>query len=389
MNLNQAVPSANKAFSFCCLPTAFFSREEYRSLSLEAVVLYSLMLDRLSLSAKHGWVDSEGRVYIVFSRSEAAQMLRCGEKKATQVYQELEKAGLIERKKQGQGNLTVIYLFDFSDNSSAEDAPTEEAPVEGAPAEDTPAEDECVEEETAPSIQTGQNDTSRQVEMTSLDRSKSPVKEGEGGVTGQNDTSRQVKTTRLDRSKRPPIQTNINQTNTNQTDILLPPTPLTEREGGSSSRSRREDEEEVRGQIGYDGLWAQQTEAGRSYLTALVTWLAEIKQSARRSPNRTVAVGGSTYTCAVLAQELEGVTAGHIEHTLAVLTSAQSIANPRSYALTVLLNALRTPLPAQCQTGGSAPARHFGRTVPFDPQPTSERIQQNNDWLDSFLAGMA
>ena len=384
MNLNQAVPSANKAFSFCCLPTAFFSREEYRSLSLEAVVLYSLMLDRLSLSAKHGWVDSEGRVYIAFPRAEAAQALRCSTKTATRVFQELEDAKLIERKKEdGPGSRTIVYLFDFLGNSSAEDAPAEDAPVEGASAEDTPAEGAPAEGAPVPQEAEGGQNFPTPGEKTSPPGDKiSPPR-------GQNFPTPGDKISPPQGTKFPPIQTNINQTNTNQTDILLPPTPLTEREGGSSSRSRREDEEEVRGQIGYDGLWAQQTEAGRSYLTALVTWLAEIKQSARRSPNRTVAVGGSTYTCAALAQELAGVTAGHIEHTLAVLTSAQSIANPRSYALTVLLNALRTPLPAQCQTGGSAPARHFGRTVPFDPQPTSERIQQNNDWLDSFLAGMA
>ncbi|HCO62505.1 MAG TPA: hypothetical protein DIT49_03560, partial [Clostridiales bacterium] len=85
---------------------------------------------------------SEGRVYIAFPRAEAAQALRCSTKTATRVFQELEDAKLIERKKEdGPGSRTIVYLFDFLGNSSAEDAPAEDAPAEGASAEGAPAED--------------------------------------------------------------------------------------------------------------------------------------------------------------------------------------------------------------------------------------------------------
>ena len=69
-------------------------------------MLYGLMLDRMGLSVRNGWLDSEGRVYIYFTLDDALAMLGCGKDKAVRLFKELDVSGgigLIERRKQGQG----------------------------------------------------------------------------------------------------------------------------------------------------------------------------------------------------------------------------------------------------------------------------------------------
>ena len=54
-------------FSFYRIPKVLFTEERFRSVSAEAKVLYGLLLDRMSLSCKNGWLDKEERVYIIFT----------------------------------------------------------------------------------------------------------------------------------------------------------------------------------------------------------------------------------------------------------------------------------------------------------------------------------
>ena len=46
-------------FSFYRIPKVLFTEERFRSVSAEAKVLYGLLLDRMSLSCKNGWLDKE------------------------------------------------------------------------------------------------------------------------------------------------------------------------------------------------------------------------------------------------------------------------------------------------------------------------------------------
>ena len=98
-------------------------------LSLEATTLYSLMLDRVGLSAKNGWTDSLGRVFIYFVQKDVQKLLRCGHNRATAFMRELECFGLIERKRQGLGKPAMIYVKNFSGcgNDAAPQNETNEA----------------------------------------------------------------------------------------------------------------------------------------------------------------------------------------------------------------------------------------------------------------------
>ena len=53
-------------FSFYKIPKLLFTEEYFKKISVEAKVLYGLMLDRMSLSMKNQWMDDEGRLtYII------------------------------------------------------------------------------------------------------------------------------------------------------------------------------------------------------------------------------------------------------------------------------------------------------------------------------------
>lgn len=57
----------SEQFSFYRIPKVLFTEERFKNISAEAKVLYGLLLDRMSLSAKNGWQDKENRVYIIFT----------------------------------------------------------------------------------------------------------------------------------------------------------------------------------------------------------------------------------------------------------------------------------------------------------------------------------
>ena len=101
-------------FSFIRVPTVLFSDEQFKNMSAEAKVLYGILLKRMDLSAKNGWLDGQGRVYIICTLEEIMETLNCGNQKAVKLLEELEaKSGLIERKRQGLGKPNLIYVKNF------------------------------------------------------------------------------------------------------------------------------------------------------------------------------------------------------------------------------------------------------------------------------------
>ena len=103
-------------YSFYKIPKFLFTEEYFKKVSVEAKVLYGLMLDRMSLSMKNQWFDTEGRAYIYYSLEDIMDALGCSNKKAISIMKELDiesGIGLIEKKRQGQGKPTMIYLKQF------------------------------------------------------------------------------------------------------------------------------------------------------------------------------------------------------------------------------------------------------------------------------------
>ena len=159
----------SEQFSFYRIPKALFSDPMFRDLSVEAKLLYGMMLDRMALSKQSGWVDRQGHVYIYFVYTDIQEQLGCGHNKAIKLLKDLDDFGLIQRKKQGLGRPDMIYVMNFV---------------------------------------TGQENTP-----------KEEVKTSENGKSGLPETGTQ------DFPKGEPNKTDIIKTDMNHTDILYPPAP--------------------------------------------------------------------------------------------------------------------------------------------------------------------
>ena len=120
MILDYFYGQAGELFSFYRIPKALFQEPRFQSLSTDAKTLYGILLDRMSLSVKNGWLDEQNRVFILFTIEDVKRALCCADNKATKLLRELEKFGLIERKRRGQGKPSLVYVKNFSAESSKE-----------------------------------------------------------------------------------------------------------------------------------------------------------------------------------------------------------------------------------------------------------------------------
>ena len=66
-------------------------------LSHTAKLLYTLLLDRATLSQKNNWMDAQGRIYVVYPLSKLSKDLRYSLSSITRAFAELENAQLVER----------------------------------------------------------------------------------------------------------------------------------------------------------------------------------------------------------------------------------------------------------------------------------------------------
>ena len=122
----------SQQFTYFRIPRLLITSPRFKNLSVEAKLLYGMMLDRMSLSVKNEWYDEDGRVYIYFTVEEICEDMNCGRDKAMKLLGELDTrkgAGLIERVKQGQGKPTKLYVKRFT---------TREIPPKPEPQPDPP-----------------------------------------------------------------------------------------------------------------------------------------------------------------------------------------------------------------------------------------------------------
>ena len=115
-------------YTFYRIPKALFTENHFQALSCEAKVLYGMMLDRLGLSIRNQWFDSQGRAYIIFTVEDVMGVMGCQSQKAVRLMKELDTAdgiGLIEKKRIGLGRPNRIYVKNFMvrGNGGSENGP--------------------------------------------------------------------------------------------------------------------------------------------------------------------------------------------------------------------------------------------------------------------------
>ena len=73
MSYDYFYGQSGELFSYFRIPKALFQDSRFRQLSTDARTLYGILLDRMSLSVKNGWLDEQGRVYIIYTVREVQE----------------------------------------------------------------------------------------------------------------------------------------------------------------------------------------------------------------------------------------------------------------------------------------------------------------------------
>jgi len=111
-------------FSFYRIPRTLVKDKRFKGLSSDAKLLYGMMLDRMSLSIKNGWLDDRNRAYIIYTVENIMEDLGCAKGTCVKIMKELDSEkgiGLIEKKRRGLGKPDIIYVKNFSSIGAGRD----------------------------------------------------------------------------------------------------------------------------------------------------------------------------------------------------------------------------------------------------------------------------
>ena len=280
----------SEQFSYFRIPRLLITSPRFKGLSTDAKLLYGMLLDRMSLSAKNGWYDEQSRVYIYYTADEIRSDMGCGNDKALKLLAELDTkkgVGLIERIKQGQGKPTKIYVKRFT---------TRELPT------DT----------TEPSPQ--YPDTGRGADLDFSDFQ-----------TSEKSMSRPRQTRCADLGK-----ADANYPNRNKPEFSYPDPSIASRK---QEMERYECRKEVMEQIDYLSLQ-------KRYPYDDVDCLLELIVDILCSTAATIRVGGDILPAGAVKERYRQLDVAHIEYVIEGLRQTTTkIRNIRAYLLTTLYNA--------------------------------------------------
>lgn len=284
-------------FSFYRIPRELVTGDRFKRLSTDAKLLYGLLLDRMGLSAKNGWYDENGRVFIYYTLDEIQDDLSCGHEKAVKLLSELDSGkgfGLIERVKQGQGRPTKIFVKRFTTRAVP--------PQPVAP-------------QAVPRLPIFGSQDFGKAEVKSSEKQKSRLPVFGSADFGKSDAS---------------------YIESNQTDsIQLNPSihPSVSSLDGSRLMDRSDCQEEVRENIQYEELC-------RQYNFEDVDEVVELICDVLCTTRPTVRIGGEDIPTAQAQDRFYRLDHGHLEYVFDCLRrNTTQIRNIRAYLLTALYNA--------------------------------------------------
>ena len=103
----------NTNFTYIQMPLFLFTCDRYISLSSNAKLLYSIILNRMKLSEKNKEkFQDENGIFVYFSNTSIMENINCSKNTATHILNELEQAGLIRKEYQKRGLPLKIYVND-------------------------------------------------------------------------------------------------------------------------------------------------------------------------------------------------------------------------------------------------------------------------------------
>ena len=209
-------------FNFIRIPKAMIVDPMFADLSVNAKLLYGVLLDRMNLSMKNRWFDSENRVYIIYQIAEIMEDFNFSKKTAVRYLNELENFGLVEKKRRGLGLPSLLYVKNFvvfQDHSEPDDTDFDDV-AEDDNLNENMETSRGIQRETSRGVGTH---TSRSVDMETSKGVQKETLRGVGTYTSRSGdvetsksvrqvTSRGVKSELQEVTKRGPL---ISKTNSN------------------------------------------------------------------------------------------------------------------------------------------------------------------------------
>lgn len=319
-------------FNFIRIPKAMIVDPMFEDLSVNAKLLYGVLLDRMNLSMKNRWFDSENRVYIIYQIAEIMEDFNFSKKTAVRYLNELENFGLVEKKRRGLGLPSLLYVKNFvvfQDHSEPDDTDFDDV-----------AEDDNLNEnmETSRGIQ---GETSRGVRTYT---SRSVDMETSKGV--QKETLRGAKSELQEVTKRGPLisKTNSNNININNTkesnNILSNPIVKNAVDGmGREEESLFEKYTKmVKDNIDYDVL------ISRHYLEkSMIDGIVNLIVETIISENDYIIISSTKFPKEAVKSRFSKLDISHIEYVLECMNhNTTNIKNIKKYLLAALYNAPTT-----------------------------------------------
>ena len=366
-------------YSFYRVPKVLFTEPCFKTLSCEAKVLYGLMLDRMSLSIKNRWLDSEDRVYIIFTVEEIAELMNCGTQKAVKLVKELDSSngiGLIEKKRLGLGKPNVIYVKNFMIREVPDQKPTGNCADLQSEQEDhkkiadlqskQERHKECanlqqeaenkgktgiflncenhhsgvvkttIQDYGESQFQNSENHNSRMVETTNPEFPESQFQNSE------NHHSRIVEITNPEYPKSQSNNTDINKTENNETESgnILSNLICPEKEKTIDEIEQRNTYREIiRENISYE-CFRNDTPHAREEVDELVELMVEVMVMPDQGKIR---IAGEDKLVSLVKSQFMKLTHAHIEYVCLCLNkNTTKVGNIKSYLLTALYNSVLT-----------------------------------------------
>jgi len=95
--------------SFYKLPKFLFEGE-FKNLSNDARLLYSLLFNEHDTALKNRWVNKNNEIYLIFTRDEMADMLACSKLTLRKTIDQLKQFNLVAEERLGLNKTNRIYL---------------------------------------------------------------------------------------------------------------------------------------------------------------------------------------------------------------------------------------------------------------------------------------
>ena len=316
LDLNYYYGQEAEQFTFYRLPKALITDPRFNDVSNNAKLLYGLMLDRMSLSAKNGWFDEENRVYIKYAVATIMEDLNCSKPTAVGMIKELQNIGLIDVVQQN-GLANIIYVKNFISEETAVKNNNQSKNLTGKAKQPVKNIDQST---------------------VLIGKENEPVKEFDKSeeLTGTGKKSCQVPVKDF-----APINTEYNNTDLNNTNhINLYAENETEMdEMDVINQEATAYMEIIRENIDYDIMMSDKNWTDREMYDELYEIICDVVCV----PKKYVRIGGENYPYSLVKSKFLKLTSSHLQYVIGCMRSnTTKESNIRAYLITALYNAPNT-----------------------------------------------